>query len=174
MLKRTIFYFTLITISLISSEAFTEEGMSARVSRQVYRESATIKALSDVCPSIRAIQRGEIWKNVASTHIPRSDPRRYSTSFITLRSTSAPSLRCIKVYDSEGNQVHALGRYAPSGALYSSRSYGGHGCGDRKSARKVAADAQASGGSTKVYLKVRSNQCIEIGTPNTCYNSAAC
>ncbi len=148
--------------------------LSARDVRKLVRKKVTASALSDVCPQTRAIERGEIWKNVASTHIPTSDARRYSTSFITLRSHSAPSFSCIKVYDTAGNLVHKLGRYSPTGSQYSSRSYGGSGCGDRKSARAVASRARSNTGSAKIYLKVRSNQCIELSTPDDCFNSIAC
>lgn len=149
-------------------------SLNPREIRKLVRKGVTTSSLETECPSIRAIERGEIWKNIASTHIPKTDPRRKSTSFITVRSKTAPAFHCIKVYDNAGNLVHKLGRYSPAGSSYSSRSYGGAGCGDKKTARRVADLALSNTGSTTIYLKVRSNECIQLSTPNRCFNSAAC
>lgn len=125
------------------------------------------------CPSTRALKRCEIWKSIASTHIPRSDRRRNSSSLIGLAGcgTSVPS--CIPIVDGKGNVVHKLGRYFPTGGKYSFRHYGGHGCGDAKSASAVAALARRNTGSTAVYADLGS-VCVQVPNPATCYNSSAC
>ena len=125
------------------------------------------------CPSIRNPSGGEIWKNIASTHIPTSDPRRFSTSFITRSGTAAPQVSCIEAFDKNGNKVHSLGFYG-AGGQYSSRFYGGSGCGDKKSGSAIASIARGNTGSPEIYLKTNSNTCIRIGNPNSCINSSAC
>ncbi len=130
--------------------------------------------LASVCPTVRDALGGEIWKSIASTHIPTSDPRRFSTSFITRAGTPAPSTNCVSVYDGRGNLVHQLGKYSPTGSAYSSRNYGGSGCGDKRRASDVAAQALSQAGSITVYVKVKANQCVRIPNPNGCVNSSQC
>lgn len=132
------------------------------------------RSLSSVCKNVRNLTRGEIWKSIASTHIPTSDPRRFSTSFITLRGTGAPRNSCLYVYNSKGVLVHKLGKYYISGAAYSSRYYGGYGCGDKKRASQVANSASSGTGSTRVYITSGTKNCATISNPNACYNSAQC
>jgi hypothetical protein len=137
-------------------------------------EVPTNPGLSSVCPTVRSIKRGEVWKSIASTHIPVVDPRRFSSSFITRRGTPAPSFTCLELYDGRGNLIHKLGRYSPTGAEYSSRSYGGFGCGDLKTALDVAGTAISNTGQSTSYLKVTASQCVTIPNPNSCYNSSGC
>lgn len=132
------------------------------------------RALSSVCKNIRGLTRGEVWKSIASTHIPSSDPRRFSTSFITLRGTGAPRNSCLYVYNAKGGLVHKLGKYYLTGAKYSSRFYGGYGCGDKRRASQVASAAQSATGSTRVYITSGTKNCATISNPNACYNSAQC
>jgi hypothetical protein len=134
----------------------------------------TNPGLQSVCPTVRALHSAEIWKAIASTHIPASDPRRYSTSFIVRSGNQAPSDNCIPVYDSRGNQVHALGQYFPTGSAYSSRHYGGSGCGDKKGPDAIYSAATGNTGSSEIYLKVQSGECVKIPNPKGCYNSSQC
>lgn len=152
---------------------WTEAGVFLRRTRLTDDEIGSF-TLADVCASTRALTSGEIWKSIASTHIPTTDPRRYSTSFITERGTTAPRYTCIRAYDGNGTQIHALGRYYPTGTSYSSRNYGGAGCGDRKRARNIAQTALANAGSTAIYLKVSAGVCAIVPNPNRCYNSSQC
>lgn len=144
------------------------------VSRQGRQSPAKVapKALSSFCKSVRSLTPGEIWKSIASRHI--SDARKNSTSFITVAGTRAPSNSCIRAYDNKGNLVHSLGRYFPTGGAYSSRFYGGAGCGDNKSANSVSAIARSKTGSTEIYLNTAGSQCIRIPNPSLCYNSSGC
>lgn len=132
------------------------------------------RALRSVCTKVRTLTRGEIWKSIASHHIPKSDPRGSSTSFITLRGTGAPRNSCLYVYSANGTLIHKLGKYYITGASYSSRYYGGYGCGDKKSASQVAAAAKASAGSTRVYITSGTGNCATVANPNTCVNSSGC
>lgn len=130
------------------------------------------RALSSVCKKIRNLTRGEIWKSIASNHI--NDQRKLSTSFITLRSTIAPKNNCLYVYDKKGNLIHKLGRYFPTGSLYSSRYYGGYGCGDVKSASSVAATARQNTGSAAGYMTSGTGNCVLIPNIASCFNSSGC
>lgn len=130
------------------------------------------RALRSVCRAVRSLYRGEIWKSIASKHI--ADRRSQSTSFITLRSTLAPRFNCLNGYDSNGNLIHRLGRYFPTGAAYSSRFYGGHGCGDGQRASVVSARARRQTGKTGLYLTSGTGNCALIPDPSKCYNSSAC
>ena len=129
-------------------------------------------SLSTYCKKVRSLTRGEIWKSIASKHI--NDQRKFSTSFITLRSTGAPRNNCLSVYDKKGNLVHTLGRYFPNGAEYSSRYYGGYGCGDRKSAATAAALAKKNTGSSAGYMTSGTGNCVLIPNINACFNSSGC
>lgn len=136
------------------------------------RAHATNRSLSSVCKKVRSLTRGEIYKSIASNHI--NDQRKLSTSFITLRSTTAPKNNCLYVYDKKGTLIHKLGRYFPSGALYSSRYYGGHGCGDLKSAASVAATARRNTGSAAGYMTSGTGNCVVIPNMGSCFNSSGC
>lgn len=131
-------------------------------------------SLQSQCPVIRAIRPGEIWKSIASTHIPNTDPRRFSTSFITRNNVSPPSESCLLLLDSRGNKVHQLGEYFPTGSSYSSRNYGGSGCGDKKSPVDIVGEANRNTGAITTYLKINATTCISIPNANTCYNSSQC
>lgn len=146
------------------SGAYTVHGMT--------KARAAKKSLSKVCKKVRSLTRGEIYKSVASNHI--HDQRKLSSSFITMRSTTAPKNNCLYVYDKKGNLIHKLGRYFPSGALYSSRYYGGHGCGDLKSAASVAATARKNTGSSAGYMTSGTGNCVLIPNMGSCFNSSAC
>jgi hypothetical protein len=117
-------------------------------------------SLASACKKIRTLSRGEIWKARASNHI--NDQRKLSTSFITLRLTTAPKNNCLYVYDKKGNLVHKLGRYFPTGSLFSSRYYGGYGCGDVKSASTVASIARSNTGSSAGYMTSGTGNCVLI------------
>ena len=134
----------------------------------------TNPGLSSVCPQLRPPTRGEIWKSIASTHIPNTDPRRFSTSFITRAGTTAPTPTCLAMYDGKGNLIHQLGRYSPTGSAYSYRSYGGSGCGDKQTPVSVAQTAINNTGESTGYLKVNESECVTIPNPNGCINSSAC
>ena len=159
-----------------STKKYTYSGKTL-VSVQRVQKTGNAKvvaraSLGSVCKSIRNLQSGEIWKSIASHHI--TDGRRTSTSFICNRNRACSNLSCISAYDKKGNLVHKLGRYFPTGAFYSIRSYGGYGCGDHKRASAVAAEARAKTGSSEIYLAVKGTQCIRIPNPALCYNSAGC
>ncbi len=145
------------------SGAYTVHTLSVKKARA---------GLSSVCKKIRNLTRGEIWKSIASNHI--NDQRKLSTSFITLRSTVAPKNNCLYVYDKKGTLIHKLGRYFPSGTLYSSRYYGGHGCGDLKSASSVAATARSNTGSSAGYMTSGTGNCVVIPNIASCFNSSGC
>lgn len=148
--------------------SFTKAG--ARTVTTVRRTKK--KSLKTFCKKVRSLTRGEIWKSRASDHI--NDQRKFSTSFITLRSTGAPRNSCLSVYDKKGNLIHKLGQYFPSGAAYSSRYYGGYGCGDKKSAATVAAIARKNTGSPEGYVTSGTGNCLKISNLNACFNSSAC
>jgi hypothetical protein len=137
---------------------------------QVRRVSA--RRLSSVCTRVRSLSRGEIYKSIASKHI--NDQRASSTSFITLRSTGAPKNNCLYVYDKAGNLIHKMGRYFPTGTEYSSRYYGGHGCGDLKTASAVASAATSNSGSPAGYITSGTGNCAFIPNMRSCFNSSAC
>ena len=137
---------------------------------QVRRVNA--RKLSSVCTRVRSLSRGEIYKSIASKHI--SDQRANSTSFITLRSTGAPKNNCLYVYDKSGNLIHSMGRYFPTGTAYSSRYYGGHGCGDLKTASAVASTATSNTGSPAGYVTSGTGNCAFIPNMRSCFNSSAC
>jgi hypothetical protein len=130
------------------------------------------RKLSSVCTRVRSLSRGEIYKSIASKHI--NDQRATSTSFITLRSTGAPKNNCLYVYDKAGNLIHKMGRYFPTGAAYSSRYYGGHGCGDLKSASAVASAARSRTGSPAGYITSGTGNCAFVPNMGSCFNSSAC
>jgi hypothetical protein len=88
--------------------------------------------------------------------------------------TSAPSSKCILMYDGKGNLIHQLGQYFPTGSKYSSIFYGGSGCGDKKTAVSVAQTAINSTGESTAYIKVNDSECVTIPNPNSCLNSSAC
>ena len=129
-------------------------------------------SLASVCKKVRTLTSGEIYKARASDHI--NDQRKLSTSFITLRSTTPPKNNCLYVYDKKGNLIHTLGRYFPTGAIYSSRYYGGYGCGDVKSASTVANIARANTGSASGYMTSGTGNCVLIPNLAACYNSSGC
>ena len=129
-------------------------------------------ALGAVCKRVRSLTRGEIYKSRASDHI--NDQRKLSTSFITLRSTTPPKNNCLYVYDKSGNLIHKLGRYFPTGTAYSSRYYGGHGCGDLKSASTVANLARSKTGSSAGYMTSGTGNCVLIPNLAACFNSSGC
>jgi len=134
----------------------------------------TNPGLQAVCGTVRSIASTEVWKAIASTHIPNTDPRRFSTSFIVRAGSTPPSDNCIEVFDSRGNQVHSLGQYYPTGSAYSARHYGGSGCGDQKRPEAVVSAATSNTGSSEVYLRVSPGSCVRIPNPNSCYNSSQC
>lgn len=140
----------------------------------IFGSSAALAELSDVCPTTRALLRGEIYKSKQSNHISRKDRRSKSTAFITLRGTKAPVGSCINVYSANGVLVHMMGRYNPAGAAYSSRFYGGTGCGRAETPAIIAARAYANSGSWVVYIKVNSNLCVAVPRANKCWNSSSC
>lgn len=136
--------------------------------------ATTNRAFSKVCKNVRGLLRGEIYKSIASHHISPGDPRAASTSFITLRSTTPPRSSCLSGYDKKGNLIHKLGQYYPTGVAYSSRFYGGAGCGDRKSPRTIAAIAKKNTGSVEMYLTSGTGNCAKVPDPTKCYNSSGC
>jgi len=132
----------------------------------------SIKSLSAVCRRVRSLKSGEIYKSIASRHIP--DQRKLSTSFITVRGAAAPRNNCLYVYDRRGTLIHTLGQYFPTGIKYSSRYYGGHGCGDLKSAASIAATASRNTGSPEGFITSGTGNCARIPNLNSCFNSSAC
>lgn len=128
--------------------------------------------LRGVCKSVRSLLQGEIYKSKASNHI--TDQRRLSTSFITLARTRPPKNNCLYGFARNGTLIHKLGRYFPSGALYSSRYYGGSGCGDLKSAALVASMARRAGGSPSIYLTSGTGVCAYVPDASRCYHSSGC
>lgn len=133
---------------------------------------AISRSLRSVCKNIRGLYRGEIYKSIASHHI--TDQRASSTSFITLRNTRPPKNNCLSVYNKNGVKIHLMGRYFPTGAAYSSRYYGGHGCGDLKRASQVAALARSGTGTPEIYITSGTGNCARVPNANACYNSSAC
>ncbi len=133
-----------------------------------------LSALSRVCRTTRDLDRKEVWKSRQSPHIPTYDPRKNSTALIGLAGATRPSSSCITAYDNDGDRVHSLGAYVPPGSLYAYRHYGGWGCGDKKSPSSVAAAAKKGAGNTNINVALRSNLCVKIPDPRSCYNSAGC
>lgn len=131
-------------------------------------------ALADVCPATRALKRGEIYKTKQSPHIPSGDSRKNSTAFITTRGTPAPSGKCLTMYDSNGTAVHKMGRYNNTNPEYTSRYYGGTGCGDRKRPTRIGNVVNTNTGSYQGYLKVGTRTCVVIPDVRRCYNSSGC
>ena len=133
---------------------------------------AQAKGLSKVCKTVRNLASGEIYKSIASHHI--TDARAASTSFITIRSARPPKNECLYVYDTGGNLIHKLGRYYPSGDKYSSRYYGGAGCGDGLRASTVASIAIKNTGSPAIYITSGTGNCARVANANSCVNSSGC
>ncbi|GEM_PF-3106555 len=121
-----------------------------------------ISGLASVCSSTRGFVGGEIWKVEASDHIPSSDPRKYSTSFIYLAGKSPSSFSCLNVYDKQGNKIHQLGIYARGEQHYAARFYGGHGCGDGATGSSLASKAANATGSKEGYIKVSNSLCLRV------------
>ncbi len=130
--------------------------------------------INSVCTKVRGIAGGEIWKSIGSNHFPPSDPRRYSTSYITRRGTTAPSGDCISVYAANGKLVSRLGVYARNEREYSSRFYGATGCGDKKGGGSIASAARKVAGTSRVYITSNGKNCAVIPNPASCYNSSQC
>jgi hypothetical protein len=70
--------------------------------------------------------------------------------------------------------LHKLGRYFPTGVAYSSRFYGGAGCGDGKRASQVAQLARQKTGSPEIYLTSGTGNCARVPNASLCYNSSGC
>lgn len=142
--------------------------ISGKIFKKIKQASASsfkfpeISGLNGVCPNTRGFSSGEIWKVEASDHIPSSDPRKYSTSFIYLAGKSPSSFSCLSVYDKHGNKLHELGLYAKGESSYAARFYGGHGCGDGATGSSIASKAQKATGSKEGYLKVSNSMCLRI------------
>lgn len=148
------------------------KNLKVRKFRNLNRKAP--QGLSEVCRSTRALRSCEIWKARASGHIPGSDPRSSSTSFIALRGCPGTYSSCIPVYDKNGNKIHSLGEYPNSISSYDSRHYGGSGCGDGKSPSRVADEARANTGSPEVYVKDSDGVCVRVPNAGVCYNSSEC
>lgn len=150
---------------IFGSANFIEDSEAARSTKKV-----KANALNSVCKSIRELRSGEIYKHIASSHISPADPRRFSTSFITVRGVGAPTLSCLEMYDSNGKAIHRIGRYFPTGSSYSSRFYGGAGCGTGESPSILSSRSKRKA----VYLKVTPKTCVRIPSVTRCFNSSAC
>lgn len=158
------FKFPLLAIAVaIVSMSVASDAFAAR-------KKATNK-LSQVCSSVVNIPSTQIYKSIASKHI--TDARASSTSFIGTTAAPSVSSSCLLAYDGKGNQVHSLGIYQ-RGFGWAYRFYGGYGCGDHKTAKKVAAAAKANTGSSAIYIKTSTSKCVKIPNANACYNSAGC
>lgn len=164
--------------SKISCYDSDKDGMDEVVVKKHSRTTAfhvlTPRALKSVCKNIRSLVSSEIWKSKASQHISGGDARSQSTSFIVLRGTGRPRGNCLRGYSSNGTLVHKLGEYSPSGAAYSARFYGGHGCGDKARPSTVRARAMSNGGSPTIYITSGTGNCARIPDPSQCYNSSGC
>jgi hypothetical protein len=98
---------------------------------------------------------------------------KYSTSFITRKGTDAPGYDCLKAFDRKGRLIHTLGIYARNDG-YSSRFYGGYGCGDGKSPSTIARQAKRRTGKPAIFVKVKPRMCVRVPDANQCYNSSGC
>lgn len=163
-----------VSCSDTDGDGIDEVIVRSRTKQVAFAAPPVTKArnLRKVCKNIRSLYRGEIYKSIASHHI--NDQRKSSTSFITLRNTRAPAKNCLYGFDKNGTLVHKLGRYFPTGVKYSSRYYGGHGCGDLKSAALVAAIARRNSGSPEIYITSGTGNCARVADANRCYNSSGC
>jgi hypothetical protein len=146
-------------------EIIARKTVDGRVVREVFYVVGKPSGggINKVCRSVRELQRCEIWKSMASHHI--TDQRASSTSFITTRGCPGFYSGCISVYDGDGNQIHSMGQYFPTGVSYDNRHYGCHGCGDCKRASSVASSARANTGSSAVYLKDSAGNCARQAAP---------
>lgn len=134
--------------------------------------SAISPGLKRKCRKVRAIESGEIYKARASEHI--EDDRKFSTSFITRDGTDSPDFDCLKAYNRKGKKIHTMGVYARNEPSYSSRFYGGTGCGDGKHPDDIAAQAIRGTGKPAIFIKVKRRLCVRIPDANVCYNSTGC
>lgn len=129
--------------------------------------------LGAVCPAgVRELRSCEIYKSEASKHI--TDARKNSTSFIANRNCPGSYPRLITAYDKNGNEIHRMGEYLPSGSFYDSRHYGCYAGGDCKNPRSLANEARNRTGSEEIYLKDSQNFCVRVPDAGQCYNSVGC
>ena len=128
--------------------------------------------LKEKCTRVRELTGGEIYKSIGSPHVEAE--RRNSTSFITRAGTDQPIYDCLKGYNREGKLIHKLGVYARNDGSYSSRFYGGTGCGDRKRPADIAKQAIKQTGKPAIFLKVKRRVCVRIPHANQCFNSSGC
>jgi hypothetical protein len=133
---------------------------------------AITDGLKEVCGRVRKLKGGEIYKSIGSPHVEAE--RRNSTSFITRAGTEQPDFDCLKGYNRKGKLIHKLGVYARNDGSYSSRFYGGTGCGDRKRPADIAKQAVKQTGKPAIFLKVKRRTCVRIPHANQCYNSSGC
>ena len=164
MLKRIVVIAIMLAVLAPQAQALNRKLAILRATR----------SFSSLCPVVRNLVGGEIWKSKASDHLSSGDPRKNSTSLIFMRGNARPRFSCLGVYDKKGNLVHKLGSYSPPGSAYAARYYGGWGCGDKKSPGSVATTAQRNTKSKTVYVKAGDRTCIAIPDPNQCYNSSSC
>lgn len=184
---RQVFFLSLLTITVISfscGSALAETdaaaggarygsaddqtaGVSAKIARATKKKRKNNRGLAKVCPKIITNYDRVLWKSSSSSHIPGSDPRTGGCTFIYGLGSRAPGsgLSCISVYDSKGNQVSKLGRYAANdGSEYKERYYTGTGCSGQQSCSSVASAAFRNTKNTTLYLGLGKNTCLRVPT----------
>ena len=135
----------------------------------------TDRSLGTVCPNVRDLAPGEIWKTRGSDHFSPGDPRKTSTSYIAVAGTPRPTFTCIQGFASNGGLAHLMGFYYPTGSEWSFRAYGaGTACSDGQSASAVASKLKAATGNYSLYLKVTPSTCVRIPDARLCYHSSSC
>ncbi len=152
---------------------FNRRGKLNKI-RDIVRDPEDVQGLGKVCKSVRDIKSCEVWKARASHDIPYTDSRKRSTTFIGRRGCGTRVSSCIPVYDSNGEEIHSLGNYPNRISDYDFRAYGGYACGDGMSSSGLASLARRNTGSSEVFLKDSSGNCIRIPDPSRCYYSTEC
>lgn len=129
--------------------------------------------LSSKCSSIVSKwPRSHIYKTLGSKHF--SDVRRNTIGIVVRSGGKGPFPACVDALDKNGNVVAKLGLFAMGGG-WAARYYAGVLCGSGTpfGGAQVASRAQASSGSSKIYMKFN-NICYGPIEANRCIGSTSC
>jgi hypothetical protein len=131
-------------------------------------ESFPDDLLSLKCKQINSWPSWLIYKKIGSSHIPNSDPRRFTSALIG-RGAPVSGGTCLDMLDSDGNVVAKFGRYLPDNG-YTFRNYTAFGCGQAKNGRAISDEAFKNTGSRDAYA-IFGNSCFGPIDPQFCRNS---
>jgi hypothetical protein len=128
--------------------------------------------LASKCQSFAKWPRSHIYKTLGSKHF--SDIRRNTIGIVVRSGGKGPFPACVEALDVNGNAVAKLGLWQ-MGAGWAARYYAGVHCGARTpfGGAQVASRAQASAGTSKIYMKF-GNVCYGPIEPSRCIGSTSC